>query len=1276
MSTIGKHYDLDTDVTLANNSDNTIASQKATKAYIDNNYIPASAMEEAATVAKTGDYNDLLNKPTIPTVGNAEIEIQKNSTTVDSFTLNQSTDKTINITVPTKTSDITNDSGFLTSHQSIKTLNTNNTTAQTASSSETIAGSGTINLHKVSKTGSYNDLLNKPTIPTVNNATLTIQKNGTTVNTFTANASTNVTANITVPTKTSDITNDSGYITSEDIPTKLSDFTDDLGSSPVHTHSQYLTSHQTIKTLKTDNTTGQTASSGEALTGSGTINLHKVSKTGSYSDLLDKPTIPTTTDSVTSGSTAALTSGGAYTNLVRRKSTTTATGGANQGVYVDANGQVQACNATTSTYSSTGTTAVNGTAVASALGSYIPRNFGGSVPSSQPQQAVASESYGTAAIPKGYFKNVNLLHTVKNYFYRANKNLYNSGTVTVTCNYEDKVSNLGIAMLDGSYSGYYTQINPSTMFSEKPFVWQILSSQSFEASDVVSLFIVGHRFGGMSATKFKIEVTSAYNSGNPTWYTLINYSGSAVGICQKHFRVYSSEISTSPAYHNVCGIRLTISESTSTVFNMSEIMLLGSRGTENVSDGVHALDVGKGGKIVADLTIPTEYGSFIGNLTGTADKATKDADGNTISTTYATKSELPTVNNASLVIQKNSSNVATFTANASANVTCNITVPTKVSDLNNDSGFITGITANNVTTALGYTPYNSTNPNGYTSNTGTVRSVQVQAGTGLASSTSTAQNTTLSTTISVASGYKLPTTTEWSGKQDALPTQSGQSGKFLTTNGSTLSWATVSTGTSDYSSLTNKPSINSVTLSGNKTSSDLGLQPALATQTVYSAKGSATKVPQITTNNLGQVTSITEVTISQPTVNNATLSLQKNGTTVATFRANSASNVTCNITVPTKTSELTNNSGFITGITANNVTTALGYTPYNSSNPSGYTTNTGTVTSVRVQAGTGLSSSTSTAQNTTLNTTISIASGYKLPTTTEWSNKQDKLTAQTAYTSKGTATKVPQITTNTLGQVTGITEVDITHPTELPSQTGQSGKFLTTNGSTVSWAATSTNIDNSTITKNGSNQIQTVGYKDVRTSNTLKTWTGTRAQYDAIVTKDANTLYNITDDTDTTAAMLELLYPVGAVYIGTMDVCPLATLGIGSWETQISRFLVEQKTPTKEDRSWYNLYSDGWCEQGGTIQTSAVSGGVSSAVVTFSKPFIDQHYDFNADVVVKSDNTSLYLSGLTSRSATSVTMSSKYLNGGFGAAGTVTYRWTCSYYTSITSNLKMWRRIS
>lgn len=48
-----------------------------------------------------------------------------------------------------------------------------------------------------------------------------------------------------------------------------------------------------------------------------------------------------------------------------------------------------------------------------------------------------------------------------------------------------------------------------------------------------------------------------------------------------------------------------------------------------------------------------------------------------------------------------------------ANKNVDITVPTKVSDLTNDSGFITGISSSDVTTALGYTPYSSANPNGY-----------------------------------------------------------------------------------------------------------------------------------------------------------------------------------------------------------------------------------------------------------------------------------------------------------------------------------------------------------------------------------------------------------------------------------------------------------------------------------------------------------------------------------------------------------------------------------
>ena len=74
---------------------------------------------------------------------------------------------------------------------------------------------------------------------------------------------------------------------------------------------------------------------------------------------------------------------------------------------------------------------------------------------------------------------------------------------------------------------------------------------------------------------------------------------------------------------------------------------------------------------------------------------------------------------------------------------------------------------------------------------GTVKSVRVQAGTGLSSSQNTAQTETLNTTISIADNYKLPTITEWNNKQNALPSQTGNNGKFLTTNGSALSWAVV-----------------------------------------------------------------------------------------------------------------------------------------------------------------------------------------------------------------------------------------------------------------------------------------------------------------------------------------------------------------------------------------------------------------------------------------------------------------------------------------------------
>ncbi len=176
--------------------------------------------------------NITINGDTIsasqPAVNNGKLTIQKNGSSIGTFTANQSSNTTANIIVPTKTSDLANDSNFV-----------SNTDYATSSKGGVVkVGSGLSitngvlsttgggvadavewdnvlnkpNFSTVATSGSYNDLSNKPTIPTVNNATLTIQRNNTSVGTFTANASSNKTINITVPTATSDLTNDSGFI--------------------------------------------------------------------------------------------------------------------------------------------------------------------------------------------------------------------------------------------------------------------------------------------------------------------------------------------------------------------------------------------------------------------------------------------------------------------------------------------------------------------------------------------------------------------------------------------------------------------------------------------------------------------------------------------------------------------------------------------------------------------------------------------------------------------------------------------------------------------------------------------------------------------------------------------------------------------------------------------------------------------------------------------------------------------------------------------------------
>ena len=198
-----------------------------------------------ADVAHSGDYNDLINKPVPingqvqsdwnqtnemmpdfirnkPSIGDAVLTIRKNGSDVQTFSANSTTDKVADIAVPTKTSELQNDSGFITSsalptvNDATLTIQKNGSTVQTFTANS--SSSKTANIEVPTKTSDLQNDSGFITSSSVGDGTITIQKNGSTVDTFTTNQSSNKTVNIAVPTKTSEITNDSGFITLSDIP--------------------------------------------------------------------------------------------------------------------------------------------------------------------------------------------------------------------------------------------------------------------------------------------------------------------------------------------------------------------------------------------------------------------------------------------------------------------------------------------------------------------------------------------------------------------------------------------------------------------------------------------------------------------------------------------------------------------------------------------------------------------------------------------------------------------------------------------------------------------------------------------------------------------------------------------------------------------------------------------------------------------------------------------------------------------------------------------------
>ena len=252
-----------------------------------------------------GNYNSLTNKPNIPTVDvnknyvDTQLATKANKSEIPSLegyatetyvtnkiaeaslsggevdlsglaTKDELATKADKTAIPTKTSQLTNDSGFLTAHQNIS-----------GKADKTYVDNQLANKSNTDHIHSYNDLTDKPTIPSTNNlATKTELTNGLATKADKVHTHDQYltehqdlsdyalkTEIPTVPTKVSQLTNDKGYLTSvpseyiteteltgrsyatkkelTDSLTTKSDTThnhDTIYSKLNHTHSQYLTS--------------------------------------------------------------------------------------------------------------------------------------------------------------------------------------------------------------------------------------------------------------------------------------------------------------------------------------------------------------------------------------------------------------------------------------------------------------------------------------------------------------------------------------------------------------------------------------------------------------------------------------------------------------------------------------------------------------------------------------------------------------------------------------------------------------------------------------------------------------------------------------------------------------------------------------------------------------------------------------------------------------------------------------------------------------------------
>ncbi len=413
---------------------------------------------------------------------------------------------------------------------------------------------------------------------------------------------------------------------------------------------------------------------------------------------------------------------------------------------------------------------------------------------------------------------------------------------------------------------------------------------------------------------------------------------------------------------------------------------------------------------------------------------------------YITSASLPTVNNSTITFQKNNVTVGDINLNQPNNETINFEIPTKASDIN---ALPDTTTINDLTTTAQQAAINSgatsDNIGQIATNTSNLNSLQttVTNNYNTLDGRITSEVSALNTAIGTETTNRQNADNNLQSQIDAIVSSSdvfdivGTYAELQAYDISTVPVNDIIKVLVDSTHSNAATYYRCVESGGVKSWSYIGAEGAYYTKSESDnlfVDKSTTVNGKALSNNITLTATDVGALPSSTTIGSGTLTIQNNGVDVDTFNANATSNKTINLVIPTKTSDLVNdsgfidnsglsnyatqtdltnglatkqdtindlstirqnaqngqsayttirgygdivtynasnfatsaqgsladtalqqgdnisllnnNAGFISGINSSDVIGALGYTPYNSANPAGYTNNAGTVTSV------------------------------------------------------------------------------------------------------------------------------------------------------------------------------------------------------------------------------------------------------------------------------------------------------------------------------------------